>query len=51
MDKKERELKEFLQKQTCRGCYNRCSLESPNCGRSAIFIKEAVEKFGKENTK
>lgn len=39
------ELKEYLKKINCRGCYNHCSLSNPNCGRSKIFIKEAIEKF------
>ena len=41
----EEELKKFLEKQTCRGCYNHCQLSNPNCGRSKIFIQEATEKF------
>lgn len=45
----EEELKEYLSKLECRGCYNRCNLSSPNCGRSRIFIKEATEKYKKEN--
>lgn len=42
------ELEKYLSKLTCRGCYNHCPLNSPNCGRSRIFIKEAIEKFEKE---
>lgn len=43
----EKELEKYLSKLTCRGCYNHCSLNSPNCGRSLVFIKEAKEKFKK----
>lgn len=39
------ELKEYLSKLNCRGCYNNCSLSSPNCAKSNIFIKEAIDKF------
>ncbi len=45
MDEK---FQEYLSKLTCRGCYNHCPLNAPNCGRSKIFIKEAQEKFDKE---
>lgn len=45
------ELEKYLSKLTCRGCYNHCPLNSPNCGRSRIFIKEAIEKFEKEENK
>lgn len=38
-------LKKYLMKLTCRGCINNCSLATPGCGRSKIFIKEAEEKF------
>lgn len=44
-ENKEKELKEYLNKINCRGCYNHCVLTSPMCGRSNIFIKEAIEKF------
>lgn len=44
-------LEEYLAKLNCRGCYNHCSLNSPMCGRSKIFIKEATEKYNKENKK
>ena len=43
-------LEEYLKQKNCRGCYNRCPLNSPMCGRSRIFIKEEIEKF-KENEK
>ncbi len=39
------ELKEYLSKLTCRGCYNHCKLTKANCNRSKIFIKEATEKY------
>lgn len=39
------ELKKYLSKFTCRGCGNHCSLLSPACGRSKIYIKEAEEKY------
>lgn len=45
MDNKELEFKEYLKTHNCRGCYNYCSLASPICGRSKIFIEEAIEKF------
>lgn len=48
MDEK---FREYLSKLTCRGCYNHCPLNNPNCGRSKIFIKEAQEKFEKETKK
>jgi len=38
-------LDEYLSKETCRGCYNHCPLNAPNCGRSKIFIEEAMKKF------
>lgn len=47
-ENKEKELKEYLNKMNCRGCYNHCSLNSPMCNRSKIFIKEAIEKFNKK---
>lgn len=39
------EFQEFLSKKTCRGCYNHCVLTNPNCNRSKIFIKDALEEF------
>lgn len=45
----EEDLKEYLSKLECRGCYNHCNLSSPNCGRSRIFIKEAIEKYKDDN--
>lgn len=45
MSKLDEEMSEYLSKFTCRGCYNHCSLDNPNCGRSKIFIKEALEKL------
>ena len=41
----EKEIEEYLKEQNCRGCYNRCQLSNPMCGRSRIFIKDAIEKF------
>lgn len=41
------DIKEYLSKKTCKGCYNHCPLSNPNCGRSKIFIKEEIEKFNK----
>ena len=46
----ENKLKEYLKQKNCRGCYNRCPLSNPMCGRSKIFIKEETEKF-RENEK
>lgn len=48
-EKKEEEIREYLNKLTCRGCYNHCVLTSPICGRSQIFIKEAMEKWKEKN--
>lgn len=45
MNIEDSELKEYLSKMSCRGCYNHCSLGSPTCGRSKVFIEEAIEKF------
>lgn len=39
------ELEKYLKKLNCRGCSNRCPLDDPYCGRSNIYIKEAIEKF------
>ena len=41
----QQELKEYFSKLTCRGCYNHCSLSNPSCGKSKIWINEAIEKF------
>lgn len=47
--KMKEELEEYLSKLTCRGCYNHCILTEPGCGKSKIFIKEAIEKFDEKN--
>lgn len=44
----EEKFQEYLSKLTCRIYYNHCPLNSLNCGRSRIFIKEAQEKFEQE---
>ena len=44
-----KEIEEYLKKLNCRGCYCKCPLNQPNCARSNIFIKEAMEKY--ENSK
>ena len=36
----DKEFQEFLKTKTCRGCFNHCPLNNPNCNRSKIFIKE-----------
>ena len=41
-------LKEYLKKSNCRGCYNKCTLDNPICGRSKLFIKEIIEKINKK---
>lgn len=41
----EKEFEKYLSKLICRGCYNHCNLNSSNCGRSLVFIKDAKEKF------
>ena len=43
-------LKEYLKKSNCRGCYNKCTLDNPICGRSKIFIKEIIEKINKNQS-
>lgn len=47
MDNKE--LQEYLKTKNCRGCNNRCPLNDPGCGRSKIFIQEAIEKLESNN--
>ncbi len=47
MDIDDEEIKKYLSKFTCRGCYNHCPLNSPICGRSKIFINEKLEKYKK----
>lgn len=42
---KNKELEEYLKNLNCRGCYCKCPLNSPNCARSNVFIKEATEKW------
>lgn len=50
ISKEEKVIKEYLSKITCRGCYNYCALDNPGCGRSKIWINEAIEKFkGEKN--
>lgn len=44
----EEKLQEYLRTKNCRGCSNRCPLDDPGCGRSKIFIEEALQKFDKE---
>ncbi len=38
------DLEKFLKKFNCRGCSNHCPLNDPMCGRSKIFIEEAMKK-------
>ena len=38
-----KDFEEFLSKKTCRGCFNNCPLDNPNCNRSKIFIKDSKE--------
>ena len=45
MDEVDVKLNEYLAKLNCRGCYNHCPLNNPICGRSKLFIDEAIEKF------
>lgn len=40
----DKELEEYLKKFNCRGCGNRCPLHDPGCGRSKVYINEALEK-------
>lgn len=46
----EQNKQEYLKQFTCRGCYNHCSLDNPGCGRSKIWINEALEKYEEGNT-
>ena len=41
----QQELKEYLSKLTCRGCYNHCSLSNKKKKKSKIWINEAIEKM------
>lgn len=45
INEQQQELKEYLSKLTCRGCYNHCPLNNPGCGKSKIWINEAIEKL------
>jgi hypothetical protein len=45
------EVEEYLRKLTCRGCGNHCSLSDPNCGRSKIYIADAIEKYNEQLNK
>lgn len=47
----DKKLEEYLNTLTCRGCYNQCSLNHPSCGKSRIWINEAIEKYNSQNTK
>lgn len=49
MEINDRDLKKYLKKINCKGCHNQCSLDDPICGRSKIFIKEAIEKLNNKN--
>lgn len=40
----DKELEEYLKKFNCRGCPNHCPLHDPICGRSKVYINEALEK-------
>lgn len=42
---KQENIKEFLKKFQCKGCYNHCPLSNPNCNKSKIFIKEILKKL------
>lgn len=48
LNEEEQDLKEYLSKLTCRGCFNHCNLDNPGCGRSKIWINEAIEKYNEE---
>lgn len=47
----DKEFQEFLKTKTCRGCFNHCPLNNPNCNRSKIFIKDALEEFNNKKKK
>lgn len=51
INEEEQDLKEYLSKLTCRGCYNHCSLDNPGCARSKIWINEAIEKYNEQKLK
>ncbi|MCI8308891.1 MAG: hypothetical protein HFJ45_01450 [Clostridia bacterium] len=38
-------IDEYLKTKNCRGCSNMCPLNDPGCGRSKIFIDDAIRKF------
>lgn len=39
------EIQEYLKSKNCRGCSNRCALDNPECNRSKLWIKEAIEEW------
>ncbi|MBR2704722.1 MAG: hypothetical protein IKE91_04560 [Clostridia bacterium] len=45
------EINKKLKNINCRGCSNRCSLASPGCNRSKIYIDEAIKNLEEENKK
>lgn len=51
INEEEQDLKEYLSKLTCRGCYNHCPLDNPGCARSKIWINEAIEKYNEQKLK
>ncbi len=46
----EDKIKDYLKNLNCRGCNNHCPLHDPICGRSKIFIQEAIEKLNQKKT-
>lgn len=42
---KENEIKKIIKNKNCRGCSNRCSLLSPGCNRSKVYIEDELKKF------
>ena len=48
MEINDKEFKEYLKTRKCNGCYNKCSLSSPRCGKSRVFIKYEREEYLKK---
>lgn len=39
------EFEIYLKTKNCRGCSNRCALDDPECNRSKLWIKDAMEEW------
>ena len=49
MEIEDKKFKEYLKNKQCNGCYNKCYLSSPKCGKSNIFIRFEKEEYLKQN--